>query len=203
MIQTYYIGGSPCSGKSTIAEMLAEKYCLNYFKVDDYLNKYVEIGSLQGKPICKKQLEMNAEEIWMRGPLLQCQEELRFYEEIIEYILSDLSSMSGSRGIITEGAAYLPVLMKKYNISEERYFSLIPTKEFQVSHYKLREWLPYVLRECKDKETAFNNWMERDALFALEVNNQCRKEGFSSIINDGTIGIIEISGMIAQQFGLS
>ena len=33
----YIIGGSPCSGKSTIAEMIAEKYDFNYFKVDDYL----------------------------------------------------------------------------------------------------------------------------------------------------------------------
>ena len=37
----YIIGGSPCSGKSTIAEMIAEKYDFNYFKVDDYLEQYI------------------------------------------------------------------------------------------------------------------------------------------------------------------
>ena len=39
MIDTYYIGGSPCRGKSTIAEILSKKYNLHYFKVDDYLDK--------------------------------------------------------------------------------------------------------------------------------------------------------------------
>ena len=32
MINTYYIGGSPCAGKSTAAEILSEKYNLYYFK---------------------------------------------------------------------------------------------------------------------------------------------------------------------------
>ena len=30
MINTYYIGGSPCSGKSTIAEILSAKYILKW-----------------------------------------------------------------------------------------------------------------------------------------------------------------------------
>lgn len=37
MIDTYYIGGSPCSGKSTIAEIPSKRYDLYYFKVDDFL----------------------------------------------------------------------------------------------------------------------------------------------------------------------
>ncbi len=202
MIETYYIGGSPCSGKSTIAEILAEKYKLNYFKVDDHLDEYIKIGASQGKPICKKQLKMNTEQIWMRDSSLQCQEELLFYEEIIEYILSDLRDMTSSRAIITEGAAYLPVLIKKYNISRERYYSIVPTKEFQIFHYQQREWVPCVLGESRDKERAFNNWMERDALFALEVKNQCMEEGFSFIINDGTIEIATLSCILAEHFGL-
>ena len=29
MMNTYYIGGSPCSGKSTVAELLSKKYRRN------------------------------------------------------------------------------------------------------------------------------------------------------------------------------
>ena len=43
MKEIYYMGGSPCSGKSTAAEILAERYGLYYFKVDDYLEKYISI----------------------------------------------------------------------------------------------------------------------------------------------------------------
>ena len=54
MIDTYYIGGSPCSGKSTIAEALSEKYNLHYFKVDDYLDRYMKLGATNKNEICKK-----------------------------------------------------------------------------------------------------------------------------------------------------
>ena len=90
MIDTYYIGGSPCAGKSTVAEMLSQKYDLYYFKVDDFLDDYTKSGVLKGYPICKKTVEMNPEQIWMREPLLQCREEFEFYEEVFEYVLIPL-----------------------------------------------------------------------------------------------------------------
>lgn len=67
----------------------------------------------------------------MRDPLLQCKEELLFYEEIIEYILYDLKNMPTNRAIITEGAAYLPALMKKHNTLKDRYFRLYQQKSFR------------------------------------------------------------------------
>ena len=44
-MQIYYIGGSPCSGKSTAAEALANEYGLRYLKVDDYLDKYMSMAA--------------------------------------------------------------------------------------------------------------------------------------------------------------
>ncbi len=35
----YFIGGSPCSGKSTVARALSARYDLTYFKVDDHLDR--------------------------------------------------------------------------------------------------------------------------------------------------------------------
>ena len=201
MINTYYIGGSPCSGKSTIAEIVSKKYDLYYFKVDDFLDKYTKMGASKGYEICKKQEKMNAEEIWMREPLLQCTEELAFYEEIFEFVLADLEKIE-AKGILTEGAAYLPKLMKKLSISKDRYLAITPAKEFQISHYKKREWVPYVLEGCSDKEKTFSNWMNRDILFAQEVQRQCSEEQYVSIINDGNIEIDELVDLVVSHFGL-
>ena len=200
-MNTYFIGGSPCSGKSAVAEILAEKYGLYYFKVDDFLEEYTKRGASKGYVICKKQEVMCSEEIWMREPQLQCEEELTFYEEVFEFVMADLEKIN-AKGIITEGAAYLPRLMKKLGVSQDRYLSITPTKEFQVEHYSQREWVPYVLEGCSDKKKAFSNWMERDALFAKEVQRQCVEEQYISIVNDGNIGIDEMVGMVATYFGL-
>ena len=202
MINIYYIGGSPCGGKSTIAELLSRKYDLHYFKVDDFLDKYIQMGAEKGYKICKKQNQMSAEQIWMREPLLQCREELLFYEEIFDFVIEDLKQINSAKNIITEGAAYLPKLMKKLNVPDNRYISIVPTGEFQIFHYRKREWVPYILKECSDKEKAFCNWMDRDILFAKEVKKQCDEEKYVSLINNGEMTIDELVNKVSIHFGL-
>ena len=175
MIKTYFIGGSPCSGKSTITEILAKKYDLYYFKVDDFLDKYID---------------------------MQCEEELAWYREVFDYVCEEINRIQNVKGIIAEGAAYLPDLMKSMNIPYNQYLSITPTKDFQVSHYSQREWVPYVLQDCSDKEKAFENWMERDALFAKDVQRQCEENGYFSLINNGKMEIDELVEMVEEHFGL-
>lgn len=201
-MNVFYIGGSPCSGKSTIAEALSERYGLHYFKVDDHLDRYMQLAADDRKPYCRKALSLTPEQIWIRQPIVQCEEELRIYEEIFEYILADLENIDSQNGIITEGAAYLPALTKTAGIPLERYISITPTKEFQVFHYSKREWVSYVLAECSNKEKAFANWMDRDALFAQAVQQQCAELGYVSVINDGKLPVDALMDKVIGHFGL-
>lgn len=202
MIKTYFIGGSPCSGKSTITEILAKKYDLYYFKVDDFLDKYIDMGASEGRPVCTRIKSMTPEETWMRDPVMQCEEELAWYREVFDYVCEEINRIQNVKGIIAEGAAYLPDLIKVIKIPYNQYLSITPTKDFQVSHYSQREWVPYVLQDCSDKEKAFENWMERDALFAKDVQRQCEENGYLSLVNNGEMGIEELVKMVECQFGL-
>lgn len=198
----YYIGGSPCSGKSTIAQRISERYGLSYFKVDDHLERYLKAGASGGKPACGRVQAMSPDQIWMREPLVQCEEELLIYREIFESILKDLEQTDCENGIITEGAAYLPELIKSVNVPVDRYISITPSKEFQIFHYSKREWIPYVLEGCSDKKKAFENWMDRDALFAEAVRKQCAEHGYVSVVNDGAEKIEKITDRVIAHFGL-
>lgn len=198
----YIIGGSPCSGKSTIASALSERYGLHYFKVDDHLDRYLKLGTTDKKPCCMKIGCMTSEQIWMRDPLVQCDEELLIYEEIFDYVMADLEKADCKEGVITEGAAYLPMLASNAGIPVNRYISLTPTKAFQVHHYRKREWVPYVLADCSDKEKAFANWMDRDALFAKAVQQQCNALGYASVIHDGQMTQEELMALVAVHFEL-
>lgn len=200
MIKTYYIGGSPCSGKSTVTEILAEKYGLYYFRVDDFLDKYIELGVQKGYPICTHIRLMTADKTWMREPIVQCEEELLWYQEVFEFVCEDIKKIQNVKGIITEGAAYLPTLMKKAGIQANQYLSITPTKEFQLFHYSKREWIPYILKDCSDKEKAFKNWMERDVLFAKDVQRQCVDIGYTSLINNGEMSVEEMVRFAEQHF---
>lgn len=202
MKNIFYIGGSPCSGKSTIAQIIADKYEFGYFKVDDYLDKYIKLGAKNCYDVCKKQCEFSSEEIWMRDSNIQCKEELVFYEEIFDFVINDLKKVQSKNGIITEGAAYLPNLMKMFNVQNDRYISIIPTEEFQLYHYKQRTWVWGVLEGCKDKNKAFNKWMKRDILFAKEVEERCIREEYNIIINNGDNSIDELVKQVEEQFKL-
>ena len=60
--------------------------------------------------------------------------------------------------------------------------------------------MPYILEGCSDKEKAFSNWMDRDILFAKEVQRQCVEEGYFSIINDGSVGVEKIVEKVERHF---
>lgn len=198
----YYIGGSPCAGKSSVAEILSKKHDLYNFKTDDFLDRYMQTGARKGYSVCRKVTSMNAEQVWMREPLVQCREEFDIYREIFEFVATDLKLIDWKGGIITEGAVYLPELMKQSGISDSRYISITPAKEFQITHYRERDFVPLVLEGCSDKEKAFRNWMDRDILFAQEVQRQCQKENYVSVINDGTMEMDELANLVAAHFEL-
>ena len=200
-MEVYYIGGSPCSGKSTVAEALADQYGLTWFKADDYLHDFTARGAAAGLPVCQRILLMSADEIWMRPPQTQCQEELDYYAEIAPFAAQKLRELPNKR-VIAEGAAFLPQLMHAQGIDAARYIAIIPSREFQISRYRERPWAPHVLRDCTDKERAFSNWMERDALFAEEVRRQCMQLGLPHLLTDGSVSPEDRLQLVAAYFHL-
>lgn len=198
----YYIGGSPCSGKSTIARQLAEAQGLFYFEIDNLLGAYAERGAAMGLAACSRQWKFGPDYTWLRDPQILCRDELQFYREIFDFLWTDLQRISEGKDMIAEGAALLPELMKEKGIPENRYITITPTPEFQVSHYRRREWIPLMLEGCSDKEKAFGNWMGRDMLFAEEVRRQCSILGYRSLITDGGKNSADMAIRLCEYFKL-
>ena len=194
-----YIGGSPCSGKSTIAARIAQDYSAYYFKVDDYLIEFVMEAANKGFCACKKAASMNSDQTWLRNPEEQCEEEFEIYKEISELVFDKLNSIEADL-IITEAAAYTPEVMKSIDYSH--YICMVPSPEFQIYHYKQRSWINEILADCTDKEKAFDNWMQRDILFARQVIEQCENDGIFCYVNDGSKNEDEVYDIIKKQLGL-
>ncbi len=185
MRQIYYIGGSPCSGKSTVAEMIAKKYNFQYFKVDDFLEVYISKGAKLGKPLLSKISGMSLDEIWLREPKVQNLEEQDIYNEMFEFILEDLNKLNDEVPIIAEGAAFMPKLMSEFGVGKSNYICIVPTNSFQYKMYSKRPWVMQYLEGCSNKELAFENWMKRDYLFADTVLNDATTLGYPTLVVDG------------------
>ena len=181
----YMIGGSPYSGKSTIAFLLARKYDLLHIKLDDLTDRMMDQARANAKPISLLRQDRSPDQIWLRHPKEMADEEWRFYEEIFPYVASYLLEHQ-EKPLLVEGAGLLPHLVKSLDGPAVSYLCLTPTADFQTKHYQQREWVPYVLEDTSNPEQAFENWMQRDILFAQMVRKEAMELGYPSLIADGS-----------------
>ena len=183
----YWIGGSPCSGKSSVAEILCEKFDFHYYKCDDFLENYLERGVSENIDIMNKFANMDLDQTWINRSINeQVSDEFLFYKESFKYIINDLCNLQiDKQGIIVEGAALLPQLICSMRIPFGNYVCIIPTKEFQVTEYSKRDWAREYLKECSDPEIAFKNWMQRDINFAEIVKENALELNMNLIVENG------------------
>lgn len=201
-IKIYWIGGSPCCGKSTISEMLVTEFGLEMYKCDDYLDKYTEIGVENNIEIMKKFKSMNLDEIWLRDVNEQVEDEFKFYREALKIIVEDLDKNYKGKSVLIEGAVILPEFIKNNCIDNNNYICMVPTKEFQIDKYSKREWINHYLQGCSDAKKAFANWMERDARYAEIIKKDADSYGMNVIVVDGNKSINDNYVVVKQLFGL-
>jgi 2-phosphoglycerate kinase len=202
-VRAYWIGGSPCCGKSTLSEMLVREFGFRLYKVDDQLDRYREIGAAANIPIMRKFQAMNLDETWLRDIQLQVVDEFEFYRHALNTIVGDLKSGHSEGPVVIEGAAILPEFAVRAGIEHDRYVCMVPTRDFQVSKFAEREWVKQYLSGCTDPERAFANWMERDVLFAERVKKYATTQGLNVITTDGSTSIEETYSLLKVMFGLA
>jgi len=197
----YLIGGSPCSGKTTITDRIAKTYGLPTYRCDDaYFEHAKELTPEQ--PVFSRLANASAEAIWMRPVPLQIEEELEIYREEFPFIVRDLKNLAQSGPIIAEGAALSPSLVATLGIATHQAIWIVPTEEFQRHHYGQRDWRHDVVKDCSDPDQAWENWMARDAGFALRVAAEAREFGFALITTDGSASIETNLDVVERRFKL-
>lgn len=201
--QTYILGGSPCSGKSTIAGKLSTRFHLGYYNVDDHYQEHIKRCNPKMHPVMNKISKMGWDEIWSRPVPVQVKDELEFYRELFGMILQDFGEFESEKPLIVEGAALLPELIYKTSIDPDRVLYMVPTKGFQIHHYSRREFIHHILNDCKDPESAFENWMMRDHLFGKQILRQAKSYGFGTILIDGEMNIEELFQVVSDYFDLA
>jgi 2-phosphoglycerate kinase len=172
------IGGTPGCGKSTITKRLSARQEILYYKVDDYEFEHLDRCDPEQQPLMARCAQMSWDEIWMRPPSVQVEEEFQYYRERFALVLEDLRTRDLSKPLLLEGTAYLPELFHSCGVDPGRALYMVPTKQFQLKHYQKRTWIQRILNQCRDPEQAYAKWMERDYLFGREILRQAEKFGY-------------------------
>jgi len=199
----YWLGGSPCSGKTSAAKALASRCGLDYYSCDDAFYHHARRITPERQPVFQRVMQYGCAELWLRPVEALLADELAVYEEEFPFILEDLAGLGRQRPVIAEGAALLPWLIAPRIASPSRAMYMVPTPAFQWQHYSRREWTAEVLKDCPDPELAFQHWMERDIGFAVRVALRAGELGLPVLQVDGSRTLEENTAAVQAHFHLA
>jgi len=186
MAAHWWLGGSPCAGKSSIARLLAARHGIEHFECDARAGiRRPADGLTTGERLA-------------RPPRWQADREVAFYRARFGPLLAGLPAGPA----LIEGADLLPSCLHERGVPPGRAIWLVPTPGFQRHWYATRDWVAPYLSECADPAAAFDGWMRRDALFADHVRTTATAAGYRVIVADGSRTIAETAGIIERHLSL-
>jgi hypothetical protein len=197
----YWLGGSPCAGKSSVADRLAERYGLTVFRCDDAWFRHIQLCNPVNQPTLHAITRMSWDEIWMRPVAVQVAVEFDAYREEFPMILDDLRRLPRDRPILIEGCALLPELVSLL-VPPQRALWFVPTPVFQRHHYSQRSFVQEILSQCRDPQQAWDNWMSRDEQFGHQVAAAAIQRNHTVAWVDGRRSIEELTALAAAHFAL-
>lgn len=199
----FWLGGSPCSGKSSIVDLLAETHALNVYHCDDHFPRHVEAADPDEQPNLHKLNTLSWNDIFLRPVEVQVADEIAIYREEFPLIAADLRAFPTDVPLLVEGAALLPEIVANLLPAARHALFLVPTPPFQRATYAGREWKDGILQQCRDPEQAWANWMARDVEFGRWLTATAIHRGLSVIEVDGSHTIAENAGRVAEHFHLA
>jgi 2-phosphoglycerate kinase len=199
----FWLGGSPCAGKSSVAEILAARFRLRLYRVDEAFEAHSRRFDPERHPALTSWRDSGWDARWMRPVESLVREVVACYGEHFTLILEDILSMPKGGPLLVEGSALLPGRVANVLADRGRALWLVPTEEFQRERYPKRAWVRGILEQCESPGAAFDNWMARDAAFARRVESEAAGLGLELLRVDGKHSIEETAAEVASHFRLS
>lgn len=198
----FWLGGSSCAGKSSISEIIAHRFDLDVYHVDEAFEAHAQRFDPLRHPTLTEWSKSSWDERWMRPIESLLRDVIACYREHFTLILEDLFCRPGGKSLLVEGTALLPAQVANVLSRQSRAIWLIPTADFQRAHYSRRDWVRDILAECTKPEEAFHNWMERDIRFSQWIEAEVSARHLSSFRVDGNRTIEENAEAVCEHFQL-
>lgn len=196
----FWLGGSPCSGKSSISEILAQRFNLDVYHVDEAFEAHRQRLNSERQPTLSKWLASSWNDRWVQPVESLVEDAIACYREHFALIVDDLAARPSGESLLVEGTALLPREVARILRKRSNAIWVTPTDDFQRDHYFKREWARTIVEQCDDPELAFNNWMERDIRFAEWLETEVTTLDLQLLKIDGTRTVAENAVDVARHF---
>lgn len=203
----YWIGGSPCAGKTTIAGILGQEHHISVYHLDRHIEDYFQRADPQQHPHLTRYARLGLKRFLQRPAAAQLHEIIGMSAEQFPLVLGDAHRLAQTwkRPVLIEGANLRPQDVATAVDDVRRVFWLVPTESFLLEVYPRRgQWVGDVLRQyfAQDERVAvFENWMLRDTLHAQWTAREAAAHGFRVLWVDGATTLLDNADLVAQHFG--
>jgi len=199
--RVYWLSGSPCGGKTTVSDALAQRFGWNIYHVDEQWDSHKERATPEEHPTYHSITRVTGDELWLRPLEEQIRTEPIFVEEAFPLIREDVKQLlaEDDRPLIVD-ASVVPSSIKSILPSDNHIYYLIPSEEFQREQYARRTFIKDVLAKTTDPEQAWSNWMARDVAFARWLKDRVKEAELPYLIVDGTISLEATVDLIASHY---
>ncbi len=196
LVHVYWLGGSACAGKTSVARLLAERHRLALYSCDDQFEEHRRRADPERHPRFCRVADLAPEELWTAPAEVQAEDLLGFYEDEMEMILEDLAGIHGP--MLAEGVGLLPPRVSQVLADPSRAVWLIANDDFRRRAYPGRGgFVTEMLSSYGNPEAAFAEWMRRDSLVAEIIAEGARRIGGAVIHVDGSRTVEQTAAAVA------
>lgn len=197
-----WIGGPPDSGKTSIADLLAEKYGMQVYHFDRHEPAhFARHDPIQHPALHAASPEMmTAEQRWVtQSPEEMAAGTIASWSERVEMAIVDLLAMPRRPRIVAEGPGFFPECITPLIADPHQAAWLVPSESFKRDSVA-RRGKPGARLQTSDPERATRNLVGRDLLMGKHVLDEARRLGLTVIEVDGARDLHEIFTLVEAHF---
>jgi hypothetical protein len=202
MNNVYWLGGSPCVGKTTLSNRVAQRMRWRVYHEDEHNKDHAARATPERHPVLYRLSRLHGDDLWLRPVEEQKRTEVEYSRQNFDLVLEDVTRLVGENDqpLLVEGCSPHPNLIAPSLPDKHHAFWLVPTPTFQQHHYAQRPWVKRVLDTTSNPELAWSNWMARDAAFARWLVQDVQRHGMPWQLVDGGLTLDETEEMLVAHY---
>jgi cytidylate kinase len=198
-----WISGGPCGGKSTITNLLAEKYNFTTYHTDDYIFEHRKIASIYEQPAMTRYF-VDWEWFFNRPEDEYINWLTASTEEQFSMVIVDLIRLSSSEQRVIVDGNFTPFLLKQISPVKNSIFlfadsSIVKNSYFDREHTK---GMLDLINSTSNPKKSLNNVQNVVSRISDETFKKVKESGLNYFLRDTSNTTDEILNFVEKSLGL-
>jgi hypothetical protein len=180
-----WLGGTPCSGKSAVAQQLIARYPLQLYHYDRYERAHFARRDPERHPTYCAEAALSMDERWVQRPVpALVQATTAVWHERFALVIADLLALPTTTPILAEGPGLLPADVAPLLTSSQQAIWLVPTEAFKRATQLTRSGGP--ASQTSDPARAYQHPIALDLQLAVDVRRYAEERSLIVLTVDGS-----------------